>query len=182
MIPYGDDVPDNWQAADIAVALRFVTAFRLAIDGGAHRGAVTEQLARRFARVVAIEPGPLADRIVGADVVRAALGDRPGRCAMADGLENSGQRHIVKGDDVSVITLDSLGLAPDFIKLDVEGCEWSALMGGGSTIRAHRPVVMLEDNGLSERYGVPRGACRALMESWGAKLVAVCNKDEIYAW
>ena len=182
MIPYGDDVPDNWQAADIAVALRFVTAFRLAIDGGAHRGAVTEQLARRFARVVAIEPGPLADRIVGADVVRAALGDRPGRCAMADGPENSGQRHIVKGDDVSVITLDSLGLAPDFIKLDVEGCEWSALMGGGSTIRAHRPVVMLEDNGLSERYGVPRGACRALMESWGAKLVAVCNKDEIYAW
>ena len=178
-----DDLPDNWQHRDIAAALGFVTRFRLAIDGGAHRGTVTAQLLRRFERVVAIEPGPLAERIPAqAEVIRAALGSAPGRCGLQDGTENSGQRHVVTGDAVDVITLDALGLAPDFIKLDVEGCEYAALLGGEATIRAHRPVIMLEDNGLSERYGVARGACRALLESWGACCVAVRNKDEIYTW
>lgn len=178
-----DDLPDNWQHRDIAAALGFVAGFHLAIDGGAHRGTVTAQLLRRFERVVAIEPGPLAERIPAqAEVIRAALGDKPGRCAMADGTENTGQRHVVPGDAVGVITLDSLGLNPDFVKLDVEGCEYAALIGGERTIRTHRPVIMLEDNGLSERYGVARGACRLLLEDWGARLVAVRNKDEIYAW
>lgn len=177
------DLPDNWQHRDIAVALGFVSGFGLAIDGGAHRGTVTAQLLARFDRVVAIEPGPLAERIPApAEVIRAALGAAPGRCGLADGTENTGQRHVVPGDEVAVITLDSLSLAPDFLKLDVEGCELFALQGGEQTIRTHRPVVMLEDNGLSERYGVARGACRVLLESWGARLVAVRNKDEIYAW
>ena len=177
------DLPDNWQHRDIAVALGFVTRFGLAIDGGAHRGTVTAQLLRRFERVVAIEPGPLAERIpAAAEVIRAALGDKPGRCDMRDGTENTGQRHVVPGDAVDVITLDSLGLAPDFIKLDVEGCEYTALIGGEQTIRTYRPVIMLEDNGLSERYGVARGACRQLLESWGARCVAIRNKDEIYTW
>ena len=63
---------------------------------------------------------------------------------MADGLENSGQRHIVKGDDVSVITLDSLGLAPDFIKLDVEGMEMQVLAGLEATIARARPRMLVE--------------------------------------
>lgn len=177
------DLPDNWQHRDIAAALAFVGRFGLAVDGGAHRGTVTAQLLRRFSRVVAIEPGPLASRIpVQAEVIRAALGDKTGECSMADGTENTGQRHVIEGAGVAVITLDSLGLAPDFVKLDVEGMERAALIGGEQTIRAHRPVVMLEDNGLSRRYGVESGECRALMESWGARLMATRNKDLIFAW
>lgn len=48
------------------------------MDGGAHHGVVTAKLARYFGRVVAIEPGPLAGRITGAQVVRAALGNEAG--------------------------------------------------------------------------------------------------------
>lgn len=178
------DLPDNWQHRDIAAALTFVRGFGLAVDGGAHRGTVTAQLLRRFERVVAIEPGPLAERIPkAADVIRAALGDKPGRCGMRDGLENTGERHCTQGDSVEVITLDSLNLAPDFIKLDVEGWEYFALLGGEQTIRTHRPVVMLEEKGHELRYGLPERAGCTLMESWGAKLVhQTRSRDWIYAW
>lgn len=177
------DLPDNHQHRDIARALSFVAGFALAIDGGAHRGTVTAQLLRRFARVVSIEPGPLAERIPSdAQVIRAALGDVAGECAMQDGTENTGQRHVVAGAGTPIITLDSLGLRPDFVKLDVEGMEYHALLGGEAMIREARPVVMIEENGLCARYGVEHGAAGGLLESWGARRVAVCNKDWIYAW
>ena len=106
---------------------------------------------------------------------------------MADGRWNTGQRHVVPGDEVEVITLDSLGLAPGFVKLDVEGCELAALIGGEQTIRTHRPVVMLEENGLNRRYGFEDGACQRLLEAWGARLVLTMNgeapdRDLVFAW
>lgn len=187
-MPELHDIPDDWQHEDVRCALKFVRDYYLAVDCGAHRGVVTRYLAQRFSKVVAIEPGPLADRIAGADtIIRKALGDKPGRVGMADGKHNTGQRHCVAGDDVEVITLDSLNLAPDFIKLDVEGMEWHALLGAEQTIRKHRPVVMLEENGLNRRYGVADGEAGRLLESWGARRVLTLRSnppdtDEVYAW
>ncbi len=40
-----------------------------------------------------------------------------------------------------VVTLDSLGLAPDFVKLHLEGAELAALAGGRETLIRHRPVL-----------------------------------------
>lgn len=181
------DIPDDWQHGDVTQAIRYARAFNCAIDCGAHRGVITRLLARYFRTVVAIEPGPLADQIEGAaQVIRAALGDKPGRCGMADGKHNTGQRHVTDGDSVEVITLDSLGLSPDFIKLDVEGMEWHTLIGGEQTIRRYRPVIMLEENGLNRRYGIQDGEPVRLLESWGARRVLVTRQGEdedwIYAW
>ncbi|MDP3273440.1 FkbM family methyltransferase [Limnobacter sp.] len=177
------DLPDNHQHRTIATALSFVGDFTLALDCGAHRGTVTAQLLRRFSFVVAIEPSELAQRIPkGARVIQAALGDKPGHCSMKHGTENTGQRHVVEGADTPVITIDSLGLSPTFIKLDVEGMEWHAIKGAEQTIKQFKPVIMLEENGLNRRYGVPDGETGRLLESWGAVRVAVCNKDWIYKW
>jgi FkbM family methyltransferase len=41
-------------------------------------------------------------------------------------------------------TLDSLGLAPTFMKIDVEGFEHEVLMGGLETVKRHEPVIMVE--------------------------------------
>jgi hypothetical protein len=46
---------------------------------------------------------------------------------------------------VAVARLDELGLAPGFIKIDVEGCPLDVLLGGMTTLRERRPVLMIED-------------------------------------
>lgn len=180
------DIPDDWQHDDVSRALAFVKKFDLAIDAGAHRGVVTRLLSKRFKRVVAVEPSDLAEQITGAEVVRACLSDQPGECGMADGKHNTGQRHVIPGTGYPVITLDSLMLWPDFIKVDVEGMEWHALRGAERMIRECKPVIMLEENGLNRRYGVPDGAAGRLLESWGAERVLVTKKgrdeDWVYAW
>ncbi len=45
---------------------------------------------------------------------------------------------------VAVARLDDFALAPDFIKIDVQGHELAVLRGATATLR-HQPVVMLED-------------------------------------
>lgn len=49
-------------------------------------------------------------------------------------------------DNISVrtITLDSLDLSPDFIKIDIQGFEMRALRGMRKTLVKHRPLVLIE--------------------------------------
>lgn len=176
------DLPDDHDLDHLQVALSYCTDFSCAIDCGAHRGIWTRVLCDRFAEVTAIEPSDLADRIdPRARIVRAAAGRAPGRCALLPGAENSGQTHCTAGDEVDVITIDSLGLSPDFLKLDVEGWELFALQGAAATIDRYRPAVCLEENGLCRRYQVEPGAAGRLLESWGYTLRQRCNKDYMYS-
>lgn len=166
-----------------------MTRFELAVDCGAHRGTITSLLAERFSRVVAVEPSELSTQIVfpNVEVIQKALGSRPGYVGMTHGPDNTGQRHVVDGNDIEMITLDSLNLAPDFIKIDVEGMEWHVLMGGEQTIQQHRPLIMFEENGLNARYGIHDGQVSALLESWGATRALVrqssaTHADLFYSW
>jgi FkbM family methyltransferase len=53
-------------------------------------------------------------------------------------------------DYVDVVTLDEMtserGIAPTFIKIDVEGAELNVLQGARETIRRYKPTLMLEVN------------------------------------
>ena len=48
-------------------------------------------------------------------------------------------------------TLDSQKLRPSFVKIDVQGLEYDVLLGGIATIKAHTPVLLLEDLHADER-------------------------------
>lgn len=55
-------------------------------------------------------------------------------------------RLAVHEEEVALATLNSYGLRPSFMKLDVQGAEEAVLRGGWTTITAHRPVIMLEQS------------------------------------
>jgi len=177
-----EDLPDDWQHSDMAEAIKWCRKFDLAIDCGAHRGIVTNYLMQHFDKVVSIEPSEFADEINNQYVIKAALGQANYRAGLQHGKHNTGQRHLVVGDDVDVITLDSLHLAPDFIKIDIEGMEYHALLGGEQTIRTHKPIIIIEENGLNQRYGVEDGETLDLLKSWGMVEVGKRDKDHIFTW
>lgn len=68
---------------------------------------------------------------------------------------NAGLSVHVTRSKVPVTTLDQYcqahELAPDFIKIDVEGAEESVLRGAGETLRKHRPIVLVEITREHER-------------------------------
>ena len=167
------DLPNDWQHDTMERALRNVSKFDLAIDCGAHRGIVTNYLKTRFTHVVSIEPSELADKISGDNVtvVKKALGDKFTRVGMEHGKHNTGQRHVVLGSQYEMITLDSLELVPDFIKIDVEGFEFFLLNGAEKTIRTHKPIIIFEENGLNRRYGIDDKTCGTLVKAWGMRLL-----------
>lgn len=92
-----------------------------------------------------------------------------------------GAHHCTAGDDVQVCTIDSLGLADvDFIQLDIEGFEHQAIHGAKSTIVASLPVIVLELNGLGNKYGHTDQSTIDLMSSMGYQIVGRISRDVIF--
>lgn len=82
--------------------------------------------------------------------------------------------------EIECIAGDSLCIAPDFIKIDVEGHELSALQGLSQTIQKHHPKILLEihsrslaKNGMSSRM-----VCDFLQEL-GYTAICTQSKDRI---
>ena len=57
-----------------------------------------------------------------------------------------GDNLSVRKTEFPVVTLDEFHLAPDFIKIDVQGSELDVLRGGTETILRSRPVLVVEKN------------------------------------
>ena len=195
-LPPGDDFfrrrlrgGEYFEIDHLRAAFPFVRQFGLAVDGGAHVGSWTRELCRRFEVVHAFEPEPqnfdclVANTEGKAILHREALGAGPAEAGLAPG-GNSGCWHLTRGLGVRVIALDSLELAEcDLLKLDLEGAELYALQGAEVTLREHRPVVILERNGLAlKHYGLAEGAVGGFLTDLGASLRARVGKDEVWSW
>ncbi|MGQ0621115.1 MAG: FkbM family methyltransferase [Panacagrimonas sp.] len=138
----------------------------MAVDVGGNHGFYAFFMKRHCSRLVVVEPNP--DLVVElrrglgpkVSVLQCALSDTAGKVVMrlplAEGLDLSGlatieaSNQLVAGTDARLIdveakTLDSLALQNvGFMKIDVEGHEFSALRGAKATLEASRPSLLIE--------------------------------------
>lgn len=184
----------GFQLDHLHAALRFVDHFGIALDGGAHVGSWTREMARKFEGVIAVEPAKDTYACLCANThdhpnvrtVNALLGAEMGAGDLIDDDSrrgNTGSRfmRIRREGTIPIITIDSLGLEGlDFLKLDVEGTEYYALLGATNTIRQNQPVVVIEEKGFGRRYDLQPFAASNLLLSWGAHRVAQIGKDHVF--
>lgn len=149
---------------------QFIPAGGCAVDGGALNGdhsIVYSRKAGASGLLFAIEPGELAFKCLAHNValfpeqntlaVNCALGEIEGSCehiVHASDLGMSTTESSVTGN-IRVLPLDTIIKAGfpdgkdrkvDFIKLDLEGAELSALKGAQRILAVDRPVLVIEIN------------------------------------
>ncbi len=131
------------------------------VDVGAYNGDTVREALEYFPalrEVTAIEPDPknykrllkyidtVTDVRVAA-VNSAAWSDTGEGELMSGGNRNSSvnatSSYKHKDTDVTLVSIDSLSLKPDYIKYDVEGAEYEALVGSHKTIKERKPALLV---------------------------------------
>lgn len=149
---------------DIAIdsSIPYLTGFDTCIQAGGCIGVWPVRLAQFFKNVHTFEPERtnfecLIGNVSGIDNIvchNKALGDKPGFVDMHLIKEGHCGAFFTKpGKDIPVVMIDSLNLDVDFIWLDLEGGETSALVGAKETIERCRPVIGFEMREFTKRYG-----------------------------
>lgn len=128
------------------------------LDAGAFHGDVTEAFVARtkgrFGKIVAVEPDPAnraryeaalqallpGDRRI--TVYDCALSETDGEAIFHDGLGYASQLSDTGKLRVRTRAIDTLDVAPSFIKLHLEGGELAALKGARQTLTGGRPIVV----------------------------------------
>lgn len=137
-------------------ALKFCPKRDLALDIGASMGLYTFFLSMKFNQVEAFEPfikNQEAFRYNGKNFCKSCLvnlhpyglSDKDEHLSMM--AESTGATVYSDGKPglVKFVALDSLGLNPDFMKIDAEGMDLMVLKGAVETIKRCHPVIMIED-------------------------------------
>lgn len=159
---------------------RLVQSGQQVLDVGANTGYYTLLAARRvgaLGRVVAFEPDPanlrvlrehvLANRLPQVIVLPLALGETSAVASFGSGTGSGTRRLCAAGDlQVEVRRLDDLAeefnLAPQHVKIDVEGLELAVLRGGERLFRTFKPTIYLSTHGRRVHQ-----ACCQLLREWG---------------
>jgi len=179
-----------YQGKKQLAALKHVKQHRVAIDVGGHVGLWSFNLAHEFATVFAFEP--VAEHRacfernlqgVGQHVhlEAMALGAIEGTVSMHSEHGSSGNTTVAGKGDIPMHTLDSLELQDvDFMKLDCEGYEENVLRGGAETIKAWKPVIVVEQKrDMSARFGLDTKGAVTFLKSLGYVQAEEISGDHI---
>lgn len=170
---------------DLNVVLPFVAPDRrgTCIQAGGNCGVFPAELAKHFGRVLTFEPHSQNFTALATNTahlrnvvrIQAALGKTRGNVDLylaSHELQNFGAWYVQECHDgiahaapvlrIDDFEVDSLGL----IYLDIEGFEQTALEGAVATIIKHKPVIALEDKGLSKKYGTKQGDVIQYLAAW----------------
>jgi len=133
------------------------------LDVGANQGAHTVALAKVAKRVHAFEPQRILHQILCANVAlnaltnvhthHAAVGRTLGTVHVPvldytrpDNFGALALGHTDSGEAVPLVTIDSLDLCCQFIKIDVEGMEGEVIAGAEKTLRGQQPILYVEND------------------------------------
>lgn len=121
------------------------------LDLGGYNGDTALSFAKRFPEyesIVAVEPdkknfSKLIRNTENLKItpINAAISDKCGRALFKSGFGRGS--NLGAGDEISVITVDSLEKQFDFIKFDVEGQELKAIEGAKKTIKEQKPKMLI---------------------------------------
>jgi FkbM family methyltransferase len=147
---------------ELAMLLAFVRAGDDVVDVGSHIGTFAIPIARKGARVTAIEPQASAFRLlqenaklngVELDARQVAIGTG-GALTIDEVPGNSGAGFLTPGGAIGTTALDGLVGRADVLKVDVEGMELEVLRSARRLIARDRPVIYLEIHATQlRRYG-----------------------------
>ena len=154
----------------------------IAIDIGAHVGLMSRVLSKYYQQILSFEPshenrfclskniGPQSNNVI---VFPYALGDKDNTKLQlkihpnntgGNSLKEEYCAHGIKKEEVIVRTLDSItaslcnsGKRISLIKIDIQGAEEEAIIGGLKTIQEHKPIILCE-------IETKRGANSAIMK------------------
>lgn len=148
---------EKWEPFLHDIFEKYVTKDSIVLEGGSHIGSHTVKLAQLAKEVISFEPleesftllqeNIKLNNLHNVIVNKAGLSDKVSTTSFAYvNPGNIGGAVLADaGDDVLLTTIDSLGLDKlDFIKLDIEGYEKQALLGGLETIKRCKPVITVE--------------------------------------
>jgi len=180
------DLPPNFGLRRLRGALGKFNGRKSAVDIGAHKGIWTKVMMGEFERVYSFEPVKENFDVlkeINFCSYQIALGDKAGSGGMIPG-ENTGMWHLTKDINsmgTNIEMLDSYNLTEiDFIKIDVEGYELHVLEGAKVTVNKYKPAILLEENGLCDRYGVTREDIWSYMGAIGYSNVANWQGDYLF--
>lgn len=72
---------------------------------------------------------------------------------------------------IDIVPIDSLQVAPDLLKIDVEGMAVEVLKGAKETIQAHRPAIYIEAKGAEQK-------ALELIKEWGYQNIVPLSRVE----
>jgi len=162
---------ENWEGNIRKWIIENVQNKQIFIDVGANVGSYAICLAKTFQYVIAIEPHPINVEILrntmdmnsigNVHIIEKALWDEDRVVHLHQRYKNDlasdtrtfekktetdGKRKetFIKSFAVQAITLDSLFLEPDCIKIDADGAELEILGGMKKTIKRYKPILVIE--------------------------------------
>lgn len=169
--------------------VHYVPKRDLVLQAGGGHGVYPNTLAKWFKQVVTVEADAhnfwrmclATNYALNIKPIHAGLWSTSGKGALKrlrpmDELTG----YIVDGNEVDLITIDSLGIKPDLIWLDIEGAEHHALMGAQETLSTCNAVIIEEGKDLEHNVGTKRWAARDLLWSLGFKSKFRRDLDSLY--
>jgi FkbM family methyltransferase len=139
----------HWRSDEAALFSIPLNRNSVVLDIGANIGVMTRIFAARAGHVHSFEPAPRALALLrenapeNSTIHAIAIGDHNGIAHIQEAEAVDESYIATTGIPVQMRTIDSLALAPDLIKIDVEGFEPAVLRGAAETLK-NGPIIMFE--------------------------------------